>query len=286
MHTIQINDDVYQLPANWDDLSREQLEFLARATQSNQPVEQLKILMLLKCLKARMRLPPRLRGIQPRMTIGTQSERFALRIGRKLYRLTAKEVESMSSLFHWLLKPVRQKYNNQEEYYLNPLLTVNHYPSLRIRLHRFTSPDDCLFDITFEQYMYMQTYLDAAVSDPKKLNYLLACLWHTGKSFDISRLEHDARLIRHLSPAKKMVMYWFVLGCIQTFADSYPRVFSGTGKAVGNVFDNQLRLLDSLASHDMTKKDSVRRGLFIDALYSMDEQLRIQEEREVKMQGR
>ena len=32
----------------------------------------------------------------------------------------------------------------------------------------------------------------------------------------------------------------------------------------------------------MTKKDSVRRGLFIDALYSMDEQLRIREELERK----
>ena len=33
----------------------------------------------------------------------------------------------------------------------------------------------------------------------------------------------------------------------------------------------------------MTKKNSVRKGLFVDAIYSMDEQLRIQEEMKEKM---
>lgn len=132
--------------------------------------------------------------------------------------------------------------------------------------------------------MYLQTYLDGLAADPAKLDSLLACLWHTGRRFDINRLEHDARLIRRLPAEVKMMLYWFILGSIQNFADCYPRVFSGgSGKIAGNVLDSQFRLLDSLAAHDMTKKDDVRRGLFIDALYAMDEQLRIQEEMKEKM---
>lgn len=281
MHTIQINDDTYQVPSCWDELTPKQLEYLARISQGKQPVGQLKILMLLYCLKAHMKLSPELEGVKPAKVVGKQRETHAVRIGSKTYRLTAEEVLSMAELFGWLLRVVKGEPLNT--YCLSPGLGVNPYPRLRIRLHRFTGPDECLFDISFEQYMYLQTYLDAAAGNPQKLEYALACLWHTGRTFDIARLEHDARLLRHLSAQRKMVMYWFVLGSMEYLASQYPRVFSGgSGKIIGNVFDGQLRLLDSLAQHDMTKKDSVRKGLFLDALYSMDEQLRIQEELERK----
>lgn len=279
MHSIQINDEIYQVPQCWDELTRKQLEFLARITQSNQPIEQLKVLMLLYCLKARMKRPPRLRGIKPYKIVGRASDRHSVRIGRKIYRMTAEEVESLADLFYWLVRGIENRITQKKTYCIYPLLTVNPYPRLWIRLHRMVGPDDCMLDITFEQFMYLQTYLDAALLDNTKLECALACLWHTGKLFDINRLEHDARLLRRLSATKKMVMYWYVLGCMQYWGKLYPRVFSGgSGNNINGVFDSQLRLLDSLAQHDMTKKDSVRKGLLIDALYSMDEQLRIQEE--------
>lgn len=283
MHIIQINDDTYQVPSCWDELTSKQLEYLARISQSNQPVEQLKILMLLYCLGARMKRPPKLRGVKPDKVVGHQSDRYAVRIRRKIYQLTADEVLCMADLFGWLLRVVKGKYQNT--YCIGSMLAVNPYPHIHIRLRRFTGPEECLFNITFEQFMYLQTYLDAAAADPQKLEYALACLWHTGRTFDIARLERDARRLRRLPATRKMVMYWFILGCMEYWAASYPRVFggSGGGKIVGNVFDGQLRLLDSLAQHDMTKKDSVRKGLFVDAIYSMDEQLRIQEEMKEKM---
>lgn len=284
MHTIQINDDLYQVPQCWDELTPKQLEYLARISQGKQPVEQLKILMLLYCLKARMKWTPVLMGIKANKIVGSQKERHSVRIGRRVYRLTAEEVSCLADLFGWLLKSRTMKYTNIKEWYVNSGLTITPYPRLLIRLHRFIGPDDAMMDISFEQYMYLQTYLDAMSSDRTKLEYALACLWHTGKAFDINRLEHDARLLRRLPATKKMVMYWYILGTMKYWAASYPRVFSGgSGKIIGNVFDSQLRLLDSLAHHDMTKKDSVRKGLFIDALYSMDEQLRIQEEMNEKM---
>ena len=303
MKTIQINDDIYRVPQSWDEFTPKQLEYLARITQTEQPVEQLKLLMLLYCLKARVNHSPKLFGIKPDRIVGVQPTRYSVKIHRKIYRLSAEDILSLSELFIWLLKRVggkeykcvdefifgyysdkRERFNKSVTYAVNPELTENPYPSLRIRLHRFIGPDDAMMDISFEQYMYLQTYLDAMSSDRTKLEYALACLWHTGKSFDINHIEHDARLLRRLPATKKMVMYWFILGTMQYLAASYPRVFSGgSGKIVGNVLDNQLRLLDSLAHHDMTKKDSVRKGLFIDALYSMDEQLRIQEEMNEKM---
>ena len=80
-----------------------------------------------------------------------------------------------------------------------------------------------------------------------------------------------------------MVMYWFITGSIINLGEQFPRVFSGSSTVNHNVFDSQLRLLDTLASSDMTKKDAVRQGKLMDALYTMDESLRRQEEIEEKM---
>ena len=52
MHTIQINDDTYTLPGSWDELTPKQLLYLVKLTKSNIPVEQVKIYMMLYCLKA------------------------------------------------------------------------------------------------------------------------------------------------------------------------------------------------------------------------------------------
>ena len=69
-------------------------------------------------------------------------------------------------------------------------------------------------------------------------------------------------------------------------AEAYPRIFSGEGKSNGRVFDSQLRLLDSLAQSDMTKKPEIRKGLFLDALYAMDESIRRKEETEESLRNR
>lgn len=67
---------------------------------------------------------------------------------------------------------------------------------------------------------------------------------------------------------------------------AYPRIFSGEGKNNGRIFDAQLRLLDSLAQSDMTKKPEIRKGLLLDALYSMDESIRRKEETEENLRNR
>ncbi len=67
----------------------------------------------------------------------------------------------------------------------------------------------------------------------------------------------------------------------------FPRVFSGQkGSIRNNVFDSQLRLLDTLANSDMTKKDAVRKGSLMDALYSMDESVRKHDELEERLQSK
>lgn len=269
MHTLQINNDTYRLPESWNELTLRQLYFLVDITRQDTLIEEVKIKMLLRCLNASV-LPPR------KADGGRTRIRFGNRLFGKSYPFTPEEVHSLADLFGFLF----EKEEESDRYRIQPRLSVNPFPTLRIRCRRFTGADDGLYGITFEQFIYMQTYLDALRSDPSRLDSLLACVWHRGKRFDIDRLERDARLLHHLPDADKMVMCWFITGSLAILGEQYPRVFSGGGTSRNPVFDSQLRLLDSLAGSDMTKKDAVRKGLLIDALYTMDESIRRKEERE------
>lgn len=264
MHRIQINDDYYRLPESWDELTTDQLLHLVRLTSSDTPIEQLKVHMMLYCLRAHV---CRHKAIFKEYT--------KIRIGqRKRYILLPDEVNQLANLFSFLLTEPA----SDGKHLVHPQLTINPFPTLRWRFHRFTGPDDGLLNIRFEQFMYLQHYLSAVNQNPDQINRLLACLWHSKKRFDINRLEKDASVLRHLSHSQKMIMYWFVISGLDYLATGFPRVFSGSGKSDGRVFDSQMRLLDSLAQSDMTKKPEIKQGLLIDALYSMDESIRRKEE--------
>ena len=286
MHQIQIYDDIYQLPATWDELSNQELAYLVKLTQKDVSLEQVKIYMLLYCLKARVTRHRKIYGNQVHLSVGKESENVRFRVRRKKYLLTPEEVNSLANIFEFLFERETDKYSRTMNYYIKPDCFANPYPALHIRMRKFIGPDDGLYDITFEQFIYMQTYRDAIRQDPQKINHLLACLWHRGKTFDISRLDKDAALLRHLPDTQKIIMYWFITGCMINLGYHFPRVFSDQeGSIKNNVFDSQLRLLDTLANSDMTKKDAVRKGSLMDALYSMDESVRKHDELEEKIRN-
>lgn len=274
MHNIQIYDNAYQLPGSWDELKPKELLYLVKLTQTDIPVENLKVHMLLYCLNGHV---DRYRK--------KYKQNVCFVIQGKKYLLTPEEVHSLSNLFTFLFEQETDRGGETVRYYIKPKRFINPYPGVCIRMEKFTGPDDGLYDITFEQFIYMQTYLDAMQQDPQKINHLLACLWHRKATFDINRLDNDAALLRHLPEAQKIVLYWFINGSIINLSGHFPRIFCGeeNSNVKHNVFDSQLRLLDTLANSDMTKKDAVRKGSLMDALYTMDESIRRQEEMEERL---
>lgn len=280
MHKIQINDDIYQLPGSWDELTCDELLYLAKLTREDISLEKVKIHMLLYCLKAH---------------VSRHRKRYnnlvCIVIGKSKpikYLFTPEEVYTLANVFSFLFEVEKDSNEQTIRYYIKPERFVNPYPTIHITAKKkFTGPDDGLYDITFEQFIYMQTYLDAMQRDPHKINPLLACLWHSEKAFDINRLDIDSAQLLHLPENQKIVMYWFITGCLMNLGNQFPRVFSGkAGNVKNNVFDAQLRLLDTLAGSDVTKKDAVRKGNLIDALYTMDESVRKQDELEERLQNK
>lgn len=270
MHIVRINSLVFNVPENWDELTLKQLKFLVKVTQQDVSVEELKVKMVLYCM-----------GLHVLRRAG---QLFVLRRGRRVLLLNATHICPLAQLMDYLIDEAKNDKGQPLEYYIRPRLTVNHFPKFCCKLKQFTGPDDGLFTIRFEQYIYLLTYMDAMQRSPEEIDKVLAILWHSGKQFDIERMEQDAKVLHRLPRATKMIMFWFVSACLADFSDQFPRLFNGGGATTRNVLDSQLRLLDTLAQGDMTKKDQVRQGILIDAFYTMDEAVRKQEEHEKQMQ--
>lgn len=275
MHSIEFGSRHYQLPESWNELTTGQLRYLVRLTKKELSIEEIKTSMML-------------------FTLGAQVKRYSvfhgtntmLAIGRRKYLVSPENVSELSDLFGFLIERVNKESDDAPVYAICPDLTRNPYPKLRVWFRRYYGPEDGLFDICYEQFVWLQHYHQAMASDPTAINYLLATIFHRKKAFDATRISTDARRLKRLSSEKKMILYWFYLGSLRWIADKFPRVFSGGGQVIGNVYETQLRVIDSLAGSDMTKKDAVRRGLLYDALVSMEETVRKQEELEEKIKSK
>ncbi|MGL4853183.1 MAG: hypothetical protein ACRC3Z_11165 [Phocaeicola sp.] len=283
MVTIQLYNDTYQVPEKWEELTLKELLYLSKLTTKEVPAQKLKLQLFLYHLNARvvqLREADSFYSYQPDGEVKRKIQKslYEIKIGRKSYGLTAEQLTRLSDLYDFLIKD-----DKNGNYHLTPELLHNPYPTFKIWWNRFTGPDEYMYEITFNQYVFLTTYLDRMSEDHTAINYVLACAWYRGKSWKAENIEKDANLLSRLPDAQKMVMYWFVSSCLSDYANQYPRLFNESGKSSGMVFDNQQRLINTLANGDLTKKEEVRHANILDAFYTMDEAIRMNEEREMMM---
>ena len=261
MRRITIDGMGFDVPGEWDELSRQQLEFLSRLLDEQRSAVEVRTMMLLHGLGAEVH--------------SSDPDGYDLTLQGRRMVIDAERISWMADLYGFLFED-----DGRGGLVLAPQLTISPYPEITRRGVRLTSSSDGMLSMPFGRYVWMQTYLSRAGHDSDYLDLSLACEWHSLGDL-LEPKESDARIIRSLPVARRMVMFWYVSGCLRRIYRLFPRVFSGGGPPMGgNVLDQQLRLLDSLAGGDMTKKDQVRRGKLIDALYVIDESIRRKEEHE------
>lgn len=253
------------IPTCWNDLTASQLEALADLSAAGLSAQTLKVHLTLHVLRLRV--------------TGFETEhRFRLVRGLRHFTLSAEEFHVLADRLAFVL----ERSESDGAFSIVSRLTSDPYPHLR----GFLSPGAALEHLTYEQFMYAQFYQSQLHDDPSALERLLACLWHRGSSFDAERVEEDAKRLRRLPWQTRQAMLWYWDGSMDFIRRRFPRIFSpaSSSEAVrSNVFEDQLRIVDALAGGDMTRKPAVRQGYLYDALLSMDESLRRQEEHESRM---
>lgn len=266
MDEIRYGRKTINVPQGWHELTTGQLLVLARLAGKDLTVQCVKLLFAFHILGVCV------------LRSKADGSYVLLRNGRR-FTLTLLECTLLASKFDYLFTEVKDDDDNVT-LQLQPKFVNSPFESIG----RLRGPGDFFDRLTYYQYMFLMFYESCLEQDPQNINRLLACLWHSGKEFDNTRIEHDSRRISRLSTAKRTVMLWYYISCKEALHRRFPRIFSsaGTGGS-GNVFEDQMRVVDALAGGDMTKKDQVRSGYLYDALISMDESIRRNEEMEASM---
>ena len=249
MRKITLTNHDYYVPRTWDEMTKAQLLELAKITRTCKTTIEIQLKFFLHCVNGRV-------------MSNVANAIYILMIGRQKHVLFLDEINALTGAFDWLFE-----INEGGQPVLAPKLTTNHFKELRCGLHLLHGPNNALDDITYNQFIWLQTYhnfLDARA--PQYLDELINTIYATKSG------SHHTKNVRRLPQDVKTVILWFYLGTLDFLSLIFPQVLSGGSGNDGeeiNVFDNQQRIIDSLAEGDVTKKDQVRNSLLYDALYSM-----------------
>ena len=247
MKHITIHDSIYEVPGSWNDLSREQLHTLVKLTfREGLSTIELQLKFFLFCV-----------GGSVRMNIANGL--FKIRTCKSKHALFADELTTILTAFDWLYRT-----NEKGEHEISPKLIINHHKRIRSGCRYLYGPGDALDNITYDQFVWLQTWQSRVKDDPSVLDELVNVIYKT-KSGD-----QDVKNIKHLNHVIKTSILWFYLGTLQFLESRFPNVFTSSGESSDSVFDSQQKIIDSLAEGDVTKKMQVRESLLYDALYSME----------------
>lgn len=140
MTQIQIGDNTYSVPASWDEMTRDQLLALARITSRCNTTVEIQLKMLLHCTRGKA-LDYIGHGI------------YVMEMNSKKHMFFSDEVTALLGVFDYL-------FENDEtgQSRLAPKLTVNHFKKIRKGFIKLYGPQDRMDDITYNQFVWLQTY--------------------------------------------------------------------------------------------------------------------------------
>lgn len=261
MITVTIDTAEYLLPSAWKDLTKRQLLFLVSLISgAEKSTVEIQTKLLLYCMGATV-------------IHSATVDMYLLKTKQAQHALTPSELTALTDIFDFLFT-----YDADSRPSLSPGFMPNHYKRIRVRGTYIYGPNPGLDNLTYDEFVWLQTYLSQLDKNPDAINEVVNVLYKTRSG--LRRIKYARCLPSYI----KTIILWFTMGSLTHLQDRFPEVFSGAGgDGPVNVFDYQQRIIDSLAKGDVTRKDSVRKSLLFDALYTMEMAALAQKEMEKQL---
>jgi len=278
MQQLTINTDVFHLPSAWNELSAKQLLKITEFAGEEVPLYQffIKIILVITGL-----VPLKVPEVE-----GTGTQCFWFKRGDNVYLISSDDIAFICSRMKFFFS-VKQE-NGRDIYYIESSLTKNLIPIVQVNGKTFYGPADALTNITFEEYIHAETNLDhfRQTHSTKYINRLIATLYRPSNGIDKSSFEYKgdprepfndflidtrAQVIKDLPDAEKEAIMLFYNGCRKFIAGKFPNVFSGSGKSAEDVFMEYMKLVNSLADSDITKKEQIRKAYLYDVFITLED---------------
>lgn len=256
MQKLHIDEDIFELPSNLNEMTFSQLEYLSKLLEEEVGIQEVKTYLLFFCLSASFKELPLL-------------GRWRIVIQKSVFTLTTEEVLIMSSAFDFLFTTPDEDGNC----FFDNRLTTLPDEVLRIGNVEYVSPGEALTDCNYDQYIYLLTYWAMKDSTHEAIYHFMAALYlPNGSAFTKNDIEKRAASMRHCTPTQIVLSIWYWIGSCRYLSDKFPRIYfdSEGGDGQGNPYEGQQRLLDFMTNADVAKKEIYKANNLYDVLYSLD----------------
>ncbi len=258
MIKITIDNSIYEVPSGWNEFSTEDLVALINICKKESTMIEIQLKFFLHCVYGCVT-----------HDVGMNIYEIKTKQGR--HTLRADELAMAMSVFDYLFD-----LDNDGNPYFSPKLTTNHFPRTQCGCTVLYGPNDALDNITYNDFVWLQTWHSQMKDNPSAVDEMINVLYKQKNG------KQDVAILKKMSQTVKTATLWLYLGTLHFLSVRFPHVFSGgaSSDSTVDVFDNQQRIIDTLAQGDVTKKEQVRSSLLYDALYSMEMAAIRQEEME------
>ncbi len=274
MKKVEINGKyITHLPTKWTELTRKQLKSLCRLTLTAADHTTLKVMLVLSFANL---------AISKRNMIIIDNEMhhwfYSRKTGNVLLPNAVMQIVSNTLNF---LFTVRKK-----KHYLESQLYLQRFPYFVNRFFRkLHGPDSALFNITWLEFMKLETTYSQMGEDPEAINRLAGILYRTGNRTRNSktgdkRIEYnDFDLPKYTRRAKRLrawqLLYirLFYEGCRAYIIQRHPHAFGdgGTPSEPKPLIQAFNELTNALTSNDPTKAETIRKTRLWDILPAMEQ---------------
>ena len=294
MFTVKINNDTFQCPSIWNELSAVQLLRIAELSRLHLNHFEFKTLML-----------PYLLGLQA-MTIEERilegETCFFFKEGKKnIYILAAVDISYIIQKFDFLFKISKEKSTDTavseplEVYALHSRLTKSIIPYITVAGTKFYGPADGLSNILFQEYIHTETFMSkysdtgditfldkiiAVLYRPQVDNYDPENIFYQGdrrELFNDFIINKRAALISKVDINLKYAIYLFYTGCINHIQKLFKEVFTATSNQEpatrNNTFLSMMKLVTALTQNDVTKNEQVRKTYLYEVMITLQEMM-------------
>jgi len=265
MINVTFQNDVYQLPEKWDEITGPQLETLAQLIQKGLTENELLFRFALFCMGMRMAWRYSLRV--------NNLDCYYVRHGiTRIYLVSPFQMAVLAQSISWMVDDNR----------INPKITKNHYHEFYpCRYRRLFGPADAISNLLTSEWILAEMERIAWNNSKNEhhLNRLLAILWRPTASnhpdgdrrapFQEATFEKRIDQIAKIKPFQKQVMLWYYEACIAFLAEKFKDVFS-EGEASGkDPVDGFMQLVTDLAKDDLSKIDKIHSSPLFQTLYTL-----------------
>lgn len=281
MHEIYINRTLINLPGEWDELTREQLKFVAGAGTMNLTETALKLNLLFYIGGVQvLHVNPFTLGDDPESLYAVK-----LKDGSQAY-ITASQLFEITTVFNFLFKKV-YKDDILTGITLDSKLTRNVIYFFQLNGKRYYGPSSRLFNVTFSEFIHAETNCKRYLETRKQeyLDKLIAVLYRPSinrikvlsnnykgdrrSAFNDHKIDYLAQKYHKLDRNTRGAIFLFYQGCQWWYQQQFPHVF---GKKSGGD-DNSLGflgLVDALTGGDVTKTEEIRRSYLMDVMVHLE----------------